>query len=103
MAADVRELRVYQGAFRAAMRIFALSARWPKEERYSLTDQIRRASRSVCGNLGEGWRKRRYPASFVSKLSDSDGEAGEAIVWLDFAKECGYLLDTDHAELLDAY
>ena len=66
------ELRVYQLAFEAAMTIFELSKRWPPEEKYSLTDQIRRSSRSVCGNIAEAWRKRRYPAHFVSKLSDAD-------------------------------
>ena len=78
--ADIRsykELRVYQAAMDAAMRIFELSRRFPLEERYSLTDQIRRCSRSVCSNIGEAWRKRRYPAHFVSKLSDSEGEAEE--------------------------
>src|SRR5438445_13659876 len=92
---DFRELRVYQMAFRAAMEIFELSKAWPAEERYSLTDQIRRASRSVCGNIAEAWRKRRYPASFVSKLSDSDGEAAETIVWLNFARDCGYLTEEE--------
>lgn len=72
-----KELRVYQKAMAAAMRIFELTKHFPIEERYSLTDQIRRASRSVCSNIGEAWRKRRYPAHFVSKLSDSEGEAEE--------------------------
>jgi four helix bundle protein len=70
-----KELRVYRAAMDAAMRIFELSKRFPKEERYSLTDQMRRSSRSVCSNIGEAWRKRRYPAHFASKLSDSEGEA----------------------------
>ena len=77
---DFRELRVYQKAFESAMEIFALSKKWPAEERYSLTDQIRRSSRSVCANIAEAWRKRRYPASFVSKMSDADTEAGETVV-----------------------
>lgn len=97
------ELRVYQMAFEAAMRIYELSKQWPVEERYSLTDQIRRSSRSVCGNIAEAWRKRRYPASFVSKLSDSDTEAAETEVWLDFALRCGYLDDSDHRHLRDTY
>jgi four helix bundle protein len=97
MARDFRELRVYQTAFESAMAIFRLSAKWPREERYSLTDQIRRSTRSVCANIGEAWRKRRYPASFVSKLSDADAEAGETLVWLDFAKECAYLAPDDYA------
>lgn len=103
MVADFRELRVFQLAFKSAMLIFHLSKGWPPIERFSLTDQIRHASRSVCGNIGEAWRKRRYPASFVSKLSDSDGEAGETLVWLDFAKECRYLAETDWKGLRDSY
>lgn len=94
-----RELRVYRQAFDAAMRIFELSKTWPKEERYSLTDQIRRSSRSVCGSIAEAWRKRRYEAHFVSKLSDADGEAAETQNWLDFALRCGYISQNDHAEL----
>ena len=79
-----KQLRVYQAAMDAAMRIFQLSKRFPAEERYSLTDQIRRASRSVCSNIGESWRKRRYRAAFISKLSDSETEAEETRVWLEF-------------------
>jgi four helix bundle protein len=86
-----KELRVYQMAMDAAMRIFELSKRFPVEERYSLTDQMRRSSRSVCTNLAEAWRKRRYPAHFVSKLSDSEGEADETRVWIEFALRCRYL------------
>jgi four helix bundle protein len=78
-----KELRVYQAAMDAAMRIFELSKRFPVEERYSLTDQMRRSSRSVCTNIAEAWRKRRYPAHFVSKLSDSEGEADETRVWIE--------------------
>ena len=85
------------------MRIFELSKKWPTEEKYSLTDQIRRASRSVCSNIAEAWRKRRYVAHFVSKLSDSDTEAAETEVWLDFALKCGYLDKTDHKDLRDKY
>lgn len=86
-----RDLRVYQIAFEAAMRIFELSKGWPKEEQYSLTDQIRRSSRSVCGNIAEAWRKRRYIPHFISKLTDADGEAAETQVWLEFAMRCGYI------------
>ena len=86
-----RELEVYQMAFDAAMRIFELSKKFPKEETYSLTDQIRRSSRSVCSNLAEAWRKRRYEGAFVSKLSDSEAEAAETQVWLEFAVKCSYL------------
>ena len=98
-----RELQVYQGAFEAAMRIFHLTKEFPVEERYSLTDQVRRSSRSVCANIAEAWRKRRYPAAFVSKLSDADAEATETQVWLDIAQSCGYLDGETHAELRDRY
>jgi four helix bundle protein len=84
-------LEVYRKAFDAAMRIFDLSKTFPREETYSLTDQIRRASRSVCTNLAEAWRKRRYKAAFVSKISDSETEAAETQVWLQFAVKCAYL------------
>ena len=86
-----RELEVYQMAMEAAMRVFEVSKPFVREERYSLTDQIRRSSRSVCANIAEAWRKRRYPHAFVSKLSDSDAEAAETQVWLEFAKKSGYL------------
>ena len=79
-----RELRVYQLAFRLAMEIFEESKKFPKEETYSLTDQIRRASRSVPTNIGEGYRKKRYPKMFVSKMADADGEGTETQVWIDF-------------------
>src|SRR5438445_12248934 len=79
-----RDLDVYCRALAAAMDIFQLTKDFPKEERYSLTDQIRRASRSVCANIAEGWRKRRYEAAFVSKLSDAEGEAAETQVHLEF-------------------
>ena len=100
---DFTELEVYIISFEAAMLIFHLSKKWPIDERYSLTDQIRRSSRSVCGNIAEAWRKRRYLAHFISKLSDSDAEAAETIVWLEFACECGYLNKTEYEELLDKY
>ena len=90
-----KDLRVYQAAMDAAMRIYEISKRFPAEERYSLTDQIRRASRSVCSNIGEAWRKRRYRAAFVSKLSDSETEAEETGVWLEISWRCGYI---SHAE-----
>lgn len=90
-----RDLEVYKMAFVAAMKIFELSKRFPVEEKYSLTDQIRRSSRSVCANLAEAFRKRRYKAAFVAKLSDSEAESAETQVWLDFAIRCGYL-ETQH-------
>jgi four helix bundle protein len=85
------DLEVYQTAFNLAMKIFQKSKTFPKEERYSLTDQVRRSSRSVCTNLAEAWRKRRYEASFLSKLSDAEAEGAETQVWLEFAVQCGYL------------
>lgn len=96
---DFDDLRVYRTAFRHAMTIFDLSTEWPKEEKYALTDQIRRSSRAVCSNIAEAWSKRRYEAHFVSKLSDAEGEAAETITWLDFAPACGYLSEDDHDEL----
>ena len=101
--ADYKELRVYKLAFDSAMEIFELGRSWPSEEKYSLTDQIRRSSRSVCTNIGEAWRKRRYEAAFISKLSDSDGEAAETEVHLDFALRCGYVPADKHARLRDQY
>jgi four helix bundle protein len=86
-----RQLDVYQIAFDAAVEIYNLSKSFPKEETYSLTDQIRRSSRSVCANLAEAFRKRKYPKHFVSKLSDSEAEAAETQVWLDFALELKYI------------
>lgn len=85
------ELEVYQRAFAAAMRLFELSKAFPKEETYSLTDQMRRSSRSVCANLAEAWRKRHYEAHFKSKLSDSEAEAAETQVWIQFAVDSRYL------------
>ena len=84
-------LDVYKKAFEAAMEIFEISKSFPKEETYSLTDQIRRSSRSVCANIAEAWRKRRYEAAFIAKLSDSEGEAAETQTWLQFSVKCGYL------------
>jgi len=98
-----RELRVYQAALEAAMIIFELTKRFPPEEKYSMTDQIRRSSRSVCTNIGEAWRKRRYPAHFVSKLSDSEGEAEETRVWAEIALRCNYLSQLEADDLDDRY
>jgi four helix bundle protein len=86
-----RDLEVYRKAFDASMKIFHLSKDFPREETYSLTDQIRRSSRSVCANLAEAWRKRRYEAAFICKLSDAEAEAAETQVWLEFAVKCDYL------------
>ncbi|MBZ9729084.1 four helix bundle protein [Salegentibacter sp. JZCK2] len=87
-----KDLRVYQLSFEAGMDVFRLSKLFPREELYSLTDQIRRSSRSVSGNLAEAWRKRKYPKSFVSKLVDCEGEAAETQVWLDYALACEYIV-----------
>lgn len=94
-----RELIVYQKAFKLAMEIFKLTKYFPVEERYSLTDQIRRASRSVCANIGEAYRKRRYEKHFISKLSDSDAENTETQVWLDFSLSCKYIEKGKYDEL----
>jgi four helix bundle protein len=87
----VNQLHVYNAAFQVAMAIFDASDTWPKEERYSLIDQIRRSSRSVCTNISEAWAKRRYVDHFVSKLTDAHAEAEETLTFLDFAVACGYL------------
>ncbi len=96
---SAKELIVYQKAFDFAMAIFRVSARWPKEERYGLVDQIRRSSRSIAMNLREAWAKRRYEAHFINKLTDCDGENGESDTSLDFAFACGYLTADEHREL----
>ncbi|OHB79927.1 MAG: four helix bundle protein [Planctomycetes bacterium RBG_16_55_9] len=88
---SVRDLEVYKLAFEAAMEIFEISKSFSKEETYSLTDQVRRASRSVCTNLSEGWRKRRYKAVFINKVSDSGQETAETQTWLEFALACKYI------------
>ncbi|MEX1016775.1 MAG: four helix bundle protein [Phycisphaeraceae bacterium] len=84
------DLDVYNAAVEAAMAVFEQSKQFPVEERYSLTDQVRRSSRSVCANLAEAWRKRRYEAAFISKLSDAEAEVAETQVWLEFMVKCGY-------------
>src|SRR5580704_11741966 len=94
-----KELTVYLKAYELAMRIFVVSKKFPADERYSLTSQIRRSSRSVCMNLREAWAKRRYPAHFVSKLSDCDGENSETDASLDFARDCNYLSVEEHKDL----
>lgn len=98
-----RDLKVYQLAFKLAMEIFELSKWFPDEERYSLTSQICRSSRSVAAKIAEGFRKRQYPNMFVSKLADSDAEATETQVWQDFAGGCGYLSADQQQRLIDAY
>jgi four helix bundle protein len=98
-----RELEVYRLAFDAAMSIFELSKGFPAEERYSLTDQLRRSSRSVAANLAEAWRRRRYDGAFVQGLSRSEAEAAETQVWLEFAVKCGYLERDKARELYTTY
>lgn len=98
-----RDLDVYKIAFRAAMEIFILTKSFPVEEKYSITDQIRRSSRSVCANLAEAFRKRKYPKSFVAKLSDSEAEAGEVQTWLEFALACKYINEENYQELYSQY
>ncbi len=95
-----RELKVWQKAMDVAMQVFELSKRFPSEERYSLTDQMRRSSRSVPANIAEAWRKRRYPAAFVSKLNDAEGEAAETQTHLEIAQRCHYLPE-DQSKTLD--
>ena len=96
-----RDLKVYQAAFKLQQEIFEISKGFPKEELYSLTDQIRRSSRSIGANIAEAWHKRRYQAHFVSKLSDSDAEQAETQHWLDSAMECGYISHKEHNTLLE--
>lgn len=98
-----KELDVYKMAFNSALEIFELTRSFPKEETYSLTDQIRRSSRSVCANLAEAFRKRRYPKNFVSKLSDCEAEAAETQVWLDFSVECRYIEQSIYEDLFKKY
>ncbi len=97
-----QDLEAYRAAYKLAMEIFRASRAWPTEERYSLTDQIRRSSRSVCANLAEAWGKRRYVAHFTSKITDADGENLETQTWLIFARDCGYLDNADFDEFIEA-
>jgi four helix bundle protein len=94
-----KELLAYKKAYEQAMKVFKLSLKFPKEERFSMTDQMRRSSRSVCANIAEAYRRRRYENYFISKLNDSDSENAETEVWLNFAKDCGYIDPDDFAEL----
>lgn len=98
-----KDLKAYQLAYELAMDIFHLSRTFPREEVYSLTDQIRRSSRSVVANIAEGFRKRRYPSMLICKLTDCDAEASETQVWIDFALDCGYLSVENHDRLTAGY
>jgi len=106
MAEQIRtykDLRVYHNSMESAMTIFEITRAFPVEERYSLVDQIRRSSRSVCTNIAEAWRKRRYKAAFIAKLSDAESEAAETQVWLDFATRCNYMKSSLASELEMTY
>jgi len=100
---SVRDLEAYKLAFESAMEIFEISKSFPKEERYSLTDQVHRSSRSVCANLAEGWRKCRYKAVFVNKLTDAEQEAAETQTWLEFALKCKYINNETFKRLDEKY
>lgn len=97
-----KETAVYKKAFELAMQIFEISKAFPKEEKYSLTDQVRRSSRSVCANIAEAYRKRQYPAHFVSKISDCNMENSETSVWIDFVFTCNYIDEGTNKKLLSA-
>ena len=103
MIRHFRVLEVYQKAFRLAMRIYDITKNFPNEEKYSLVDQISRSSRSVCSNIAEAWRKRKYPAVFKNKLTDAMQEASETQCWLEFSFACKYLSDNLFKELDDEY
>jgi four helix bundle protein len=96
-----RELRVYEAAFELQQRVFKITKSFPREELYSLTDQFRRASRSIGANITEAWQKRRYPANFISKLTDSDGEQAETQHWIGTSLACEYISRAEHDDLLD--
>lgn len=98
-----RDLRVYQSAISASMKIFEITKTFPKEELYSMTDQMRRSSRSVCTNIGEAWRRRRYKAAFIAKLNDSETEATETHIWLELALLSGYITEDFRSELFNEY
>ena len=98
-----KELRVFQTAMDTAMKIFEITKEFPSEEKYSMVDQMRRSSRSVCANLAEAWRKRWYRAAFIAELSDAESEACETQVWIEFARRCKYLDEVTHKELDEVY
>ena len=103
MNEGLKSLKVYMLAYKLAMEIFYLTKSFPKEETYSLSDQIRRSSRSVCTNIAEGYRKRKYPKHFSSKMTDADRECSETIVWLDFTRDCNYITLEKYNELYENY
>lgn len=101
MVKGYRELIVYQKAYKLAMEIFEITRSFPREEKYSLTDQIRRSSRSVTSNLAEAWARKQYIKSFINKLTDSLGEEYETEVWLDYSRDCGYISLSTHSDLMN--
>ncbi|MEA3475197.1 MAG: four helix bundle protein [Candidatus Cloacimonadota bacterium] len=103
MSEGFSNLKVYKMSYDMAMEIFNITKSFPKEEIYALTDQIRRSSRSVCSNIAEAYRKRRYPKHFTSKVSDADGEASETMVWVNFAKDCNYINKNIYNNLIKKY
>ncbi len=103
MSGSFKDLKVYKQAYELAMEIFRVSHTFPKAETYALTDQIRRSSRSVCANIAEAYRKRRYTKHFTSKITDADGEASETVVWIDFAQDSGYISKEVHNTLIEGY
>ena len=103
MKEGFKELRVYQLAYETSLQLHKLSVHFPVEEKYSLTDQIRRSSRSVCANIGEGYRKRKYPRHFAKKLTDANGEATETQIWLDYSKDLGYISAEAYEDLYTRY
>ncbi|MCK4330082.1 four helix bundle protein [candidate division WOR-3 bacterium] len=98
-----RDLKVFKLSYKLAMEVFVITKLFPKEEKYSLTDQIRRSSRGVPANIAEGWKKRRYPKMFISKTIDAAGEAGETEVWLDFSLDCGYINQEKYDYFIEGY
>ena len=100
MESNFKSLLVYKLSYEMAMEIFELTKSFPKEETYSIVDQIRRSSRSICANFGEGYRKRIYPKYFIKKLTDSDGECSETSIWIDFSKDCNYISEEQHRKLM---
>jgi len=102
-ANSFRELIVYQKAYSLAMEIFSVTGTFPKEEKYSLVDQIRRSSRSITSNISESWARKSYIKSFVNKLTDSPGEEYETETWLDYSKDCNYITSEKHQELMNGY
>jgi len=100
---NVKDLKVYTVSFEGALDIFNITKKFPSEEKYSMVDQMRRSSRSVCANLAEAWRKRRYRAAFIAKLNDAESEASETLVWLEMALSCEYIAESDFERLADVY